>query len=105
MKEAVGYIEMSIDAARKSGMPEIIRESEKSLSDIYNRMGKPAEALEHYKAYISVRDILNQNVGVQRNFYNNVYSEEINDRLKRYFMIGFTWDFKNKSAAPPAVTN
>jgi hypothetical protein len=51
-----------------------------------------------FTAYISVHDILNQNVGIDRNFYSNTYTETINDRLKRYFMVGFTWDFKNKAS-------
>ncbi len=55
---------------------------------------------DEFTAYISVRDLLNQNVGIQRNFYGNTYSEVINDRLKRYFLVGFTWNFKNKPAAP-----
>ncbi len=50
-----------------------------------------------FTAYILVRDILNQNIGIERNFYSNTYSEVINDRLKRYFLVGFTWDFKNKA--------
>ncbi len=53
-----------------------------------------------FTAYIKIRDILNQNIGIDRNFYSNTYKEEQNDRLKRYFLVGFTWDFKNKSAQP-----
>lgn len=53
---------------------------------------------DEFTAYFLVRDILNQNVGIERNFYGNTYSQEINDRLKRYFMIGFTWNFKNKGS-------
>jgi hypothetical protein len=53
-----------------------------------------------FTAYIKIRDILNQNIGIERNFYSNTYKEEQNDRLKRYFLVGFTWDFKNKSAQP-----
>jgi len=49
-----------------------------------------------FTAYFTVKDILNQNVGIERNFYGNTYSQTINDRVKRYFLIGFTWDFKNK---------
>jgi hypothetical protein len=45
-----------------------------------------------------VREILNKNIGIDRNFYSNTYTETINDRLKRYFMIGFEWDIKNKAA-------
>ena len=52
---------------------------------------------DEFTAYIMVRDILNQNIGIERNFYDNTLTEERNDRLKRYGMIGFTWNFKNKS--------
>ncbi len=51
-----------------------------------------------FTTYFTVRDILNQNIGINRNFSGNTYSEVRNDRLKRYFLIGFTWDFKNKGA-------
>ncbi len=54
---------------------------------------------DEFTAYILVRDILNQNIGIERNFYSNTLSEQTNDRLKRYWMIGFTWNFKNKNAA------
>jgi hypothetical protein len=55
---------------------------------------------DEFTAYITVRDILNQNIGIERNFSDNTLSEERNDRLKRYAMIGFAWNFKNKTAAP-----
>lgn len=51
---------------------------------------------DEFTAYILVRDILNQNIGIQRYNYGNVIGEEQNDRLKRYFMFGLTWNFKNK---------
>lgn len=54
---------------------------------------------DEFTAYFLVRDILNQNIGVERNFYGNTTTETRNDRLKRYCMIGFTWNFKNKGAA------
>jgi hypothetical protein len=53
---------------------------------------------DEFTAYVMVRDILNQNIGINRSFYENTLTEERNDRLKRYGMIGFTWNFKNKSA-------
>jgi Outer membrane protein beta-barrel family len=53
---------------------------------------------DEFTAYILVRDILNQNIGIERNFYGNTSTEERNDRLKRYWMVGFTWNFKNKAA-------
>jgi hypothetical protein len=51
---------------------------------------------DEFTAYILVRDILNQNIGVRRYVYENIIGEEQNDRLKRYAMVGFTWNFKNK---------
>lgn len=51
---------------------------------------------DEFTAYIMVRDILNQNIGIRRYTYENSITEEQNDRLKRYAMIGFTWNFKNK---------
>lgn len=49
-----------------------------------------------FTAYISVHDILNDNIGIDRSFYGNTYTQVTNNRLKRYFLIGFEWDFKNK---------
>ena len=51
---------------------------------------------DEFTAYFMVRDILNQNIGIRRFVSENTISEERNDRLKRYAMIGFTWNFKNK---------
>lgn len=51
---------------------------------------------DEFTAYIMVRDILNQNIGINRYVNENTVSEEQNDRLKRYAMIGFSWNFKNK---------
>jgi Outer membrane protein beta-barrel family/Carboxypeptidase regulatory-like domain len=53
---------------------------------------------DEFTAYITVRDILNQNVGISRSFDRNTFNEVRNDRLKRYWMIGFTWNFKNNGA-------
>lgn len=50
-----------------------------------------------FTVFFQARDILNQNIGIQRNFYSNTFSEVRNERLKRYFMLGFSWDFKNKT--------
>jgi hypothetical protein len=51
---------------------------------------------DEFTIYCLVKDILNQNIGVDRNFYSNTFTETRNDRLKRYAMLGFTWNFKNK---------
>lgn len=55
---------------------------------------------DEFTAYILVRDILNQNIGINRYVYENIIGEERNDRLKRYAMIGFTWNFKNAGETP-----
>ncbi len=55
---------------------------------------------DEFTAYVIIRDILNQNIGIDRRFNDISVTEIQNDRLKRYAMIGFTWNFKNKSAAP-----
>ena len=57
-----------------------------------------------FTAYILVRDILNQNIGVERSYYGITTSEVTNQRLKRYFMVGFAWDFKNNVGKPAAKT-
>ncbi len=51
-----------------------------------------------FTVYFRVRDILNQNIGIDRTFNGNSFTETRNDRLKRYFMVGFAWDFKNKAS-------
>ena len=51
---------------------------------------------DEFTAYFLVRDILNQNIGIERYNYGDVIGEEQNNRLKRYAMSNFTWNFKNK---------
>ncbi len=76
---------------------------DKNSQDLNNNMwnAKLQRTLkkDEYTIYFKVRDILNQNIGIDRNFYENVYTEQRNDRLKRYFLLGFQWNFKNKGAA------
>jgi hypothetical protein len=43
-----------------------------------------------------INDVLNQNLGIDRSYNGNIFTEDNNQRLKRYFMVGFAWDFKNK---------
>ncbi len=54
---------------------------------------------DEYTAFFRVRDILNQNIGIDRNLNGNTLTEIRNDRLQRYWMLGFRWDFKNKATA------
>ena len=56
-----------------------------------------------FTVFIKIRDILNQNIGVERSFYGNTLTEVRNDRLQRYWLLGFSWDFKNKGAKATAA--
>ncbi len=56
---------------------------------------------DEFTVYFSIRDILNQNTNIQRNFYSNTLSETRNERLKQYWLLGFAWNFKNKTAKAP----
>jgi Outer membrane protein beta-barrel family/Carboxypeptidase regulatory-like domain len=51
---------------------------------------------DEYTVYFSTRDLLNQNIGIGRNFSDFGFTEIRNTRLQRYFMLGFAWNFKNK---------
>jgi hypothetical protein len=53
---------------------------------------------DEFTAYITVIDLLNQNKGVDMSYYSNTYTVTTNSRLQRYWMIGFVWNFKNKTA-------
>ena len=58
---------------------------------------------DEFTLYAMARDLLNQNIGIDRNF-DGIYTSEVrNDRVKRYFMLGFAWNFKNKVAKAPAA--
>ena len=50
-----------------------------------------------YTFFVKANDLLNQNLGLDRNYFGNQFIEERNQRLRRYFMVGFSWDFKNKN--------
>lgn len=74
-------------------------QSDKSLQiNILNARFQRTFKNDQFTIYLSGNDLLNQNEGIYRNYSNGNYSEVINDRLKRYFLLGFRWDFKNKSA-------
>ena len=43
-----------------------------------------------------IKDILNQNSSIERNFYSNTLTQVTQYRLRQYWLLGFTWNFKNK---------
>ncbi len=50
---------------------------------------------------VSVFDILNQNIGFQRNITSNFITENKYNTIQRYFLVGFIWNFTYN----PATTN
>jgi hypothetical protein len=66
-------------------------------NQIWNARIQKTFKKDEFTVYVAVRDILNQNIGIDRNFSDNTFMEFQNTRLKRYGMIGFTWNFKNKA--------
>jgi hypothetical protein len=53
---------------------------------------------DEYTTYFAVNDILNQNNGFNRTFGQNAsFTETTQNTLRRYWMVGFTWNFKNKA--------
>ncbi len=83
---------------------EKIRDGDVSLNNhLWNARLQKTFRNNEFTLYFMVRDILNQNIGINRNFYGYTYNETRNDRLKRYWMIGFAWDFKNKAAKTPST--
>jgi Outer membrane protein beta-barrel family/Carboxypeptidase regulatory-like domain len=53
---------------------------------------------DEYTTYFAVNDILNQNNGFSRTFGQNAsFTETTQNTLRRYWMVGFTWNFKNKA--------
>lgn len=57
------------------------------------------DALE---AKVSVFDLFNRNNDILRNIGSNFISENINNTIKRYVMLGVVYNFKNKSATTVA---
>jgi hypothetical protein len=42
---------------------------------------------------VMVNDLLNQNIGISRNIYDNYISENKRTTIQRYFMLTFSWNF------------
>jgi hypothetical protein len=68
-------------------------------NQIWNAQLEKSFHQDEFTLFFSIKDMLNQNIGIDRNLSGNTFTEIRNDRLKRYWMLGFRWDFKNKNAA------
>ena len=77
-----------------------LREEDKNLNNsLWNARVERTFKKDEFTVYLLIRDILNENTGIDRQFYSNTYTETRNERLRRYWMLGFTWNFKNKVTA------
>lgn len=72
--EALSYQEQSLIPAREIGYMEGIKETEKSLSEIYKHLNDDTSALEHYKKYVAVRDTI----------FNETKSRQIAEMRTKY---------------------
>lgn len=54
---------------------------------------------------LSVFDILNQNIGVQRNASSNFITENTYNTIRRYWLVSFTWNFTKNPMAAAAPAN
>ncbi len=68
-------------------------------NNIWNAQLERTFRKDEFTVFFTIRDILNQNQGIDRNLSGNTLTEVRNDRLQRFWMVGFRWDFKNNSAS------
>jgi hypothetical protein len=54
---------------------------------------------EAFELKLSVNDLLNQNLGIQRNITSNFVQENTFQNLRRFFLLSFVWNF-NKNGKP-----
>jgi hypothetical protein len=50
---------------------------------------------ENWNVSVSVRDLLNENVGFRRNATSNFINENVHTVLRRYFMLTVTYNFSS----------
>lgn len=55
---------------------------------------------ENLRFTISGNDLLNQNVGFNRNAFNNTINQSSYTTIRRYFMFSVTWEFSKMGAKP-----
>lgn len=76
--EAIRYLEKSSALAQKIEVPDQVKESEKILSDIYEKSGNTAEALKHFKKYTEAREAINNAENIKA-----MVREEMNYEFER----------------------
>ena len=76
--EAIEYLERSSALAETIATPDQVKESEKALSDIYEKMGNAAQALKHYKKYTAAKESINNSENIK-----SMVREEMNYEFER----------------------
>jgi tetratricopeptide (TPR) repeat protein len=65
-KEAMPFAQKSLDYATEIGVLDQTYHSEKLLSELYESLNEPTEALSHYKNYVAARDsIINETTSMK----------------------------------------
>jgi class 3 adenylate cyclase len=62
---ALEYAQKSLDLAQQYGLKDQISDANRKLSELYEKVGDPVQALVHFKEYISYRDSVNNIRSVQ----------------------------------------
>jgi len=76
--EAVKFLTQSINIAKEIGVLEQVEQSEKALSEYYEKAGNPIAALEHYKKFTEAKDKIVNGENVK-----SLIREEINYEFER----------------------
>jgi hypothetical protein len=78
INRALDYLEKSSALAGEIGVLAQVRDSEKSISEIYEKGGDHAKALEHYKKYSIAKDSLNSAENIK-----NIVRAEMNYEMEQ----------------------
>lgn len=76
--KALDYLQKSSVLAKEIGVLEQVRESEKSISTLYEKTGNHAEALRHYKLYAAAKDSILNSENIK-----NLVREEMNFEMEQ----------------------
>lgn len=57
--DALPFLLKSLSYAKEIGVQDQTKEDEKTLSELYAKLNNPNESLNHYKNYITARDLMN----------------------------------------------
>jgi hypothetical protein len=100
--DATGYLKKvwSLNASYELNSRQKTAQAPGYTFNILNARLQRTFKKDEFTVYVLAKDLLNQNIGLDRTFGQNAsFTETRNDRLQRYWMVGFAWNFKNKATA------